>query len=285
MIAAAASGAQAPHLVPGFAYTIRVSSGTPASRVGISGGAGTLSYAGRAVFAGMRGRLDITEGSADVLFAKGDYILFDTTDIVIVHPAAREFFAVSRDAANRAADKLAALGITMTLSEEKVTLDSLGAGDTISGVPTRRYRMTVAFNMTTDAAFGRQRVATESVTDYWVGVVPGLPTNPLLRSNGFGGGGITSMFKSLSARVDSLSAKMGQTLALRTSAIAKVITGPGQVIETQQSSEVSELRRQNVDQSLLVLPANYKPVAMPGLENDAPAVDAGAKWKKLPSVR
>jgi hypothetical protein len=228
----------------------------------VSGGPGALSYVGRAQFIGSRGRVDIVDGGLDPLFAKGDYLLVDSATITVVHPARQEYIVVGVDGSD-AAQRLAAMGVSMTLSDEKVKLDTLGAGDTISGVPTRRYRMTVAFNMAMDAGMMQQRLGTENVTDYWVGTVPGLPSNPLLRSNAFGGSAMAGAFKTLSARVDSAAAKMGPSLALRTSATTRVILGPGRVMETQQSSQVTDLKRAGIDQSSLMIPAGFKKVAMP----------------------
>lgn len=252
--------APAQSLSPGFTYTLRVTSRTPAAQPGISDGAGVLSYVGHVQWSGGHGRVDIVDGGLDPLFTKGDYLLVDSATVLVVHPAKQEYFPLGADDSTNAG--LAALTGTMRLSDEKVALDSVGIGDTISGVPTKRYRLTVGFNMSMDGGLGQQRLGTESVTDYWVGVVPGLPGNPLLRSNGLSSA-VPSMFKSLSARVDSAAARMAGALPLRTSATTRVVLGPGQVIQTQQSSQISELKRAGIDQSLLMIPAGFKKVAMP----------------------
>src|SRR4051812_6236280 len=71
---------------PGFTYTLTVTAESPASRPGITGGAGSQNYVGNASVLGSRGRLDIVDGGIPELFAKGDYLLFDSTEVVIVHP-------------------------------------------------------------------------------------------------------------------------------------------------------------------------------------------------------
>jgi hypothetical protein len=257
---ASASPASA-RVTPGFTYTLRVTSGTPDAQPGISGGPGTMSYVGRVQWSNGRGRVDVVEGGIESLFTAGDYLLVDSSTVTVVHPAKREYFVLAPD--DSANGGFAAMTSLMQLSDEKVVLDSIGAGDTISGVPTRRYRMTVAFNMSMLGGSIQQRLGTESVTDYWVGVVPGLSGNPLLRSNGLASATLPATFKTLSARVDSAAAKMGHTLPLRTSAITRVIVGPGRIIQTQQSSLVSDLKRTGIDQSLLMIPEGFKKVAMP----------------------
>lgn len=265
---------------PGFTYTIRVTGSSPTSAPGITGGAGAQSYVGRATAIDSRGRLDVTDGGIDGLFEKGDYILFDATDMVVVHPAQRRFMSITREASMAAMAHMDSLGMTIRLSDEKVTLDSVGLGDTISGNPTVRYRLTMAFNMSMDLGQIQQRLGTQTVTDYWVARVPGLPPNPLLRSNGISGPNMTGMFKALSMRVDSVSRRMGNTIALRAISTTNINTGPGQVMETRQSAEVSDIRPAGVDVSLLVLPAAYKAEPFPGTP-EAKTGD-GAKWKAPP---
>jgi hypothetical protein len=269
----------------GVAYTIHVTS-TPR---GASSQAGAMvgtaqDYLGRAVFAADRGRMDIVDGMVEPLFTKGDYILFDSTDLVIVHPASRSYAPLPHDVAGQTMERLQAIGVKMTIAAEKVVLDSLGLGDTVAGIPTSHYRMTTAFTMSVDAGVAQQRLATESVTDYWVASVPGLPRNPLLRANGLSGpSAMTGMFKSISLKVDSVAKRMGSAVALRTSTVSRLIDGQGANTMTEQSSDVSRIESRVVDDSLLVLPADYKPTALLGV--DAISDDAGAKWRVPPRPR
>jgi hypothetical protein len=271
-----------PRTLPGYAYTVRISS-TP-----VAHGSAALpptmdaqNYVGHAVVAAGRGRVDIVEGDAGGMFAKGDYLLFDSTDVVIVHPATKEFVPVSRDTASASMQQLDALGAKVTLSDEKATLDSLGPSDTVAGAPTRRYRMTIAFNLSVAGGLAPQRIGTETVIDYWTAIIPDMPPNPLLRANGLAGGmDGGALFRTLSARVDSAAARMGKAIALRTRATTRLILAPGAIVETRQESDVSALRRTQVDESLLMLPAGYR-----AAQTESPTsagADVGAKWRKPP---
>lgn len=264
---------------PGYSYTIRVTGSAPGAMPGISGGAGSLGYTGRATSLATRGRMDIVDGGIEGLFAKGDYLLYDSTDIVVVHPTSKTFTVISRDAQTAAIARLDSLGFKVTLSDEKVALDSIGRGDTISGVATQRFRLTMAFNMAMDAGVVQQRIGSETVTEYWSGAVPDFPPNPLLRSNALAGG-MTGMFKALSARVDSVSQRLAHTVPLRTVSTTRINAGPGNVMESKQSSEMSELKRAPVDPALLVLPADYKAEPLPG--GDSTLVVDAAKWRVKP---
>jgi hypothetical protein len=241
----------------GYAYTVHVTGEQVAHGSASAPGGAMPNYVGHATALGNRGRIDVVDGGADGLFAKGDYLLFDSVNVVVVHPSKREFIRISRDSAPGGADQLEALGAKVALTDEKVTLDSLGASDTVSGVPTRHYRLTVAFNMGVDGGVIQQRLATESVTDYWAAVIPDLRANALLRVNALqvGAGGL---FRELSARVDSVARRMGQAVALRSRTTTRVMLAPGAVIETRQTMDVSDLRRTTVDESLLKLPSDYR---------------------------
>ena len=113
----------------------------------------------------------------------------------------------------------------MKVSDEKVRLDSIGPGDTISTYPTTHFRMTLGFNMDVEAMMARSRFGSEAVTDYWVASIPGMMSNPLLRSNGLAGShGVPGMLRELSLRVDSASQRMGRTVVLRSSSVTRVLT-------------------------------------------------------------
>lgn len=239
-------------------------------------------YVANAVFASGRGRLDIVDGGVESVFAKGDYVLFDSTDLVIVHPDAHEFVPLPHDVTDKNVSQMQAMGLTLTIGDVKVTIDSVPGSDTVAGHATRHFKMTTAFTMSIEAGVMKQRLATESVTDYWVANVPGLPGNPLLRANGFSGTPVaTGLFRDLSSRVDSAAARMGSAVALKTSTASRLMRGPGAIVQMQQTSEVSDLRNVGVDASSLMLPAGFKEGVLPG--TDAPAgADNGAKWRTPP---
>lgn len=275
-----------PDLVPGATYVVSATGASGPHGVAAAANPTILqNYIGHVSFAEGRGRMDIVEGGVEQLFSKGDYLLFDSSDVLVVRPAQREFFAIPRDIASRGIAQLQALGARITVSDERVTLDSLGPGDTISGVPTRHYRMTVGFNLSMDAGIIQQRLGTENVIDYWVASSPVIPPNPLLRANGFAMGAVTvGAFTTLSAKVDSAAAKMGNLAALKTRSVTRLNTGPGTMVETQQDYEVSEIEHRDVDEKMLILPPGLKAMVLPGVGGDAAGVDSlGAKWRKPPA--
>src|SRR4051812_43322046 len=85
--------------LPAMSYVLRVKAG-PRGGQGMAAAIPTAvqGYTANAISAAGRGRLDVIEGDASPLFAKGDYVLFDSTDMIVVHPSAREYVPVPRDA-------------------------------------------------------------------------------------------------------------------------------------------------------------------------------------------
>lgn len=269
---AVAAGAQTQagsKKVPGLSYDLRMTS-APTSGTGLATAMANMaqSYVGHALVAGGRGRLDITEGGMQPLFSKGDYLLFDSTGITVVRPAAQEYIPLSAELNNsKIFEQMQAMGVSMSIADLKVAMDSLGGTDTVAGYPTHHFRMTLAFTMSIDASFMQQRFASESITDYWVATVPGLPTNPLLRINGVGGPPTVApmaAFKDMTAKVDSAAARLGNAAALKTKTVSHMIQGPGANLTTEQTSEVSNLRPATVDEAALAVPAGYRRASLTG---------------------
>ena len=247
----------------GVSYDIRVTS-TPTAGLGMAAALGSASqdYTGHAVFVGRRGRLDIVDGGVPSLLGKGDYVLFDSTTITIVHPSTQEYLPISSQMASDAFEQLQSLGVSISLGDLKVTLDSVRGADTVAGFATRHFRMTTAFTLSFDAPIMQQRFATESVTDYWVSNVPGLPGDALLRVNSITSSPLSGIFKDLSAKVDSAAALMGSASALKTKTLSRLIQGPGSSVTTEQTSEVSNVKHDRVAEALLSVPAGYKRSSM-----------------------
>ena len=254
--------------VDGLSYDMRMTT-TPTAGTGLATAMGNVaqSYAGHATVVGSRGRLDVIEGGLQPLFTKGDYLLYDSTGITIVHPAKQEYIPLSAELNNsKIFDQMQAMGVTMSIADLKVAMDSLAGTDSVAGFPTRHFRMTLAFSMSIDASFMQQRFATESITDYWIANVPGLPSNPLLRVNAINASSPAPMgaFKDISTKVDSMAARLGNAAALKTKTVSRLIQGPGANMTTEQTSEVSNVQRATVDETTLVVPAGYRRVSITG---------------------
>jgi hypothetical protein len=94
------------------------------------------------------------------------------------------------------------------------------------------------------------------------------------------------MFRTLSAKVDSVSARMGQSTALKTRSVTRLLMGPGNTVETQQVYEVSNIAKRDVDDDSLILPAGLTAAALLGSDASGASLDSiGAKWRRMPGAR
>src|SRR6185436_16557616 len=132
---AAVVGLRAPvPLTPGITYNVTFSA-TPVGEGPVAAAmeAQRAKWSAVAVFAKGRGRMDITEGGQPPMFATGDYLLSDSAEFIIVRPATKSFFGLSTGAARRMLESVQAMGMTQTFKDIKVSLDTLGAGETLDG--------------------------------------------------------------------------------------------------------------------------------------------------------
>jgi hypothetical protein len=129
------------------------------------------------------------------MFDKGDFMLFDSTDYIIVRPATKTFFAIPTDMGKRVADATAGAGgmaPKMTLTNVTVTLDTLGAGEVVAGLATQHYRLSINYTMTIDmsalgadaANFAPPPMVTTSTIDFLVAARPDIPPNPFMLRGG-----------------------------------------------------------------------------------------------------
>jgi hypothetical protein len=273
--------------VPGIGYTLHVVSGPRAGRRGggMPMGPGNWNWTGSAVVTGGRGRVDITDGGAEGLFGQGDYMLFDATDFLIVRSASKEYIGLSGGGLSGGMEMLRAMpNLHVNVSDLKVVMDKLNAGDTVAGQSTQHYRMTTGYIVSIDAGFIQQSMALESTTDYWVANVEGLSTSPFLKV--FSGvvslGGIV---KEVGPKIDSAVARMGNVSPLKAVTVTSISDGRGGTSETESTMTVSAIKRRDVDPMVMVLPDDFQPANLGGLSQllgGASKGDPGAKWRAKP---
>jgi hypothetical protein len=273
-------------LTPGLGYTIHVSSRPRGGRQGgMPMGPGNLNWTGNVVVSGGRGRVDITDGGAEGLFGQGDYMLFDANDFLVVRPSSKEYIGLPGGGLSGGLEMLRAMpNLRVDVSDLKVAIEKVGAGDTIAGQTTQHYRLTSGYIVSIDAGFLQQAMALESTTDYWVANVEGLTTGPFLKifSGVLSLGGIV---KEIGPKVDSAVARMGNTSPLKAVTVTSISDGRGGTSESEASIVVGSIKRRDVDPGVFVLPSDYQPANARGLAQllgGTAKGDPGAKWRAKP---
>jgi hypothetical protein len=228
----------------------------------------TPGYSGHGVALGNKLRIDIVDGGIPPLADKGDYMLFDTTGMTVVHPAKKEFVVIGRDVSSKAFEQMQSMGMSITVAGVSATLDSVAGSDTVAGLPTRHYRTKVTYTMNIEGMGMSQQAKTEMTTEYWTASLAGLDMGPLQRVSQFSGGqGAGAMstsgpLKDLAVKLDSLSRKIsGSAIRMKSTTSTDVGAAGGMGMET--SSEMLSFKRAPVDERLFVIPADYTRGASP----------------------
>jgi hypothetical protein len=295
------AGAPTQKTLPGvtyFLHSVSVPSGDGAMSAAME--AQRADWTGDVAWAGNRGRMDIVDGSAPAMWAKGDYVLFEADEFIIVQPSGRSFFSVPRDLAGGAMNFAGTAGIQVTVRNIKASVDTLGGSDSLGGLLTQHYRMNSAYTMVMDlsglgedaAAFAPPPMETKTTTDYWLAEIADFPRAPFAAMPGTTrmptAGPMKDLFDKMAAMTAAFPA--GRT-ALR-SVTSTRIAGAGSLLGsggTDVTTEITAIRRGEVDVVRLTLPDDFREVPMPGLSGVFPngvpvSKDGGAKWRAMPSA-
>lgn len=237
---------QAP-LQPGTAFTLSI------ERVIQNGQPITLDI--RGITAGGVARLDVTGGTDTVGIPVGSYLLVSDTSgaarlVDTIHKTVRSIGAGAR------------LGGLVELhtppgvvSDVKVLVDTLGAGETIDGRATRRYRLSTQFSLSMILPNGESPVAqSSSVTDLWQAVGAERIPNPFL---GLGGDETPNDFLAPLNRVLVETGRRIPGITLRSETQASLSAGGVAITVQRVNTRLSGVRPAMVDPASLRIPSGF----------------------------
>lgn len=223
-------------------------------------------YTGHGVALGSRIRIDIVDGALPPLAEKGDYMLFDSAGITVVHPAKKEFVPISAEASGKALEQLQALGMSIALKDIDVSLDSIPGAETVSGFKTRHYKTSIAYTVALEGLGTSQQLKSSATSEYWMAPIPGLSTSPLQRTGQLNGGqglGLSKdgPLKDLAVRVDSVARVMkGTAVKVKTTTTSDM---GGGTMTIELGSQMLRVKQSPVDAAMFVVPADYTRGASP----------------------
>jgi hypothetical protein len=250
--------ASAPHApTTGFTYRIRIDAHVTAPD-------GTtrdeLLLSGHATTDGKRARLDVDTAArvSGVSAADGEYVLADSGAMLVVSPKEHR---IRRYAYADLDGGLAALaanlpGTTTAIGDVAVTLEPLGAGRPMFGVPTTRWRLTQDFMIETASGLVAHDATDHVVAEYVIAAeTPGL-ANPFARFGGLALAG--GEFGTLAARTADAAARMGRGAPLEIVATTTSTDERNDVTTTVRTMRVTELALAAVDDARLAPPSDYQ---------------------------
>jgi hypothetical protein len=224
---------------------------------------------GRAMTFSDRARIDIDEAGSATGFMRGAYLLLSDGGgrILWVNPMARQY---------RETDPESILGgladlsngsnglITMEASNVHIDAQKVGVGPLIQGHNTVHYRLSQHMDMKTKVLYKTATTHDDQIIDYYYAtdipnfINPFLPSAPSLPQNGMLLSG--DYTKQLRAAID----KLYQGGApLRTIVNSRSTDDVGHVHTTVTTTEVTSVRRSDVNVSLFDLPSGYARMSAP----------------------
>jgi hypothetical protein len=261
---------------PGITYAIDTLSfdanAIPPGKDALSEWAAFATFTAKVSFAAGRGRMDIVSrrdapailvdsmAAATPMAAPGDYYLFDSLGYLLVRPKAKTFssFAISHDSYNYRDDRDGWPAFFQLVAPHLDTVSSAHLGRTAHRGPIRIYWHTDA-------------LPRQSIARGWVSV-DDVPTGEFNVVRWF------AVTRALGRLADS-SHSLPRARVTVTSAIPRAAPDArGALVSFLLKQEFSQLRRDSIDLSRLVLPKGFRDVSSPrGATADV------KRWGRLPS--
>jgi hypothetical protein len=266
--------AAAPRLYsPGYTYRMRIT-----GQVTEPNGK-TKDYvvmSGRAMVTAKGGRMDIDTAAKErgAMADKGGYILYDPTSMMIVSPKDKQILKFTFEDMEKGMGALAANvpGMRIAITVVSVNFEKLGPGEELLGMATTKYRVTQDYKIAMKVAFMNRNSTEHIVQDYWMTEQKSGFANPFSRMGSarpVGGGAFAELMTKNAEAV----AKMGKGIPIKTLTTTTSTSDKGEKTTSVTTMEVTELQAGNVDDALLVPPADYQVMDM-GAQTRAMAAQA-----------
>ena len=218
-------------------------------------------------------RIDLEKGSFPRMgpFSAGPHAVMIMRDggqeIIFLNPDEKQYVSIKPVALMEGMQKmLEGMGASMTMdtSGTLVTLDSLGPGPAIDGHPTLTYRLTTAMRMTMSMMGERRVVDNQSTQELQVATDLG-DLAYVASMNRFAE--ITQAMGFPKAAFENLAATRRRMHGFPLRAAAHITSSANGMTRTVvQTIETRNVKRLPVPDSLFAIPADYKPVTMPGMQ-------------------
>lgn len=257
-----------PALEAGFTYDFRVSS---ASTQGDQTKELTV-MAGRGQVAGDKARVDLSEAKngGPMFTGKGGYVMVKDggATMYMVDPAEKQYYSFNME------QMFAGLGSTlkmmggmvkMTMTDVKIDVQDLGAGERIQGYPTRHVRQTQSHTISVSVLGRKSSTTSADTTEMWIAPELKHVGNPFLQMGGAAAG---MDFGNPDYKKQSLAAqaKIPAGFPLRSVSRSHSTDEKGKTSVVVSTMEVTNFRKGDVPASVFAIPGDYTEVPMPFAE-------------------
>jgi hypothetical protein len=252
--AGVAAAARPLALIEGATFQYRVSSSRQDQK-----GAPSASYLSTVRMAGGNVRMDYVQGT-NPLAGKDGYMVIRGDDERLAMVNVKERQVMVLDAAALGSGMGAMLNnpmLKLSFKDQSFSYEDLGAGETILGSRTRKYRMRQKYTMEMRVMGIRRSNTEESVTDHWIASdVKGIDERAMRRWSKAFGSGVKITNPELAQQMERFLKESRGGMALKSVIVAT--HGDGKKTETDTTTmEVVELKPATHEASIFTWPADY----------------------------
>lgn len=246
-------------LVDGVTFSYKVSSSRKDPK-----GAPPSSYVSTVRLAGGNMRMDYTDG-VNPMVGKDGYMVIRGDDERLAIVNAKEKQVMVLDAAALGTGMGAMLNnpmLKLTFKDQSFSYEDLGAGETILGNRTRKFRLKQRYTMEMRVMGMRRSSTDETVTDQWIATeLKGIDERAMKRWARAFGSGVKVTNPELAAQMDRFMKDSKGGLALKSVVVST--RSDGKKTETDTTTmEVVDLRPASMDASIFTWPESYAVVDM-----------------------
>jgi hypothetical protein len=228
------------------------------------GGASAMTMmAGHGQFVNGISRLDFTQSMArGGMMGAGTYMISNTAKgtTTSVDPAKKEYMVIDlADLAKTSAALQQSMGGMMKteITNVKVGLEDLGAGESMEGYSTVKYRLTESYTMRMSIMGHTTETSDESSTDLWIAPQLDAIMNPGARPSGTADAG---MMAPLTNEIAKVYAKVRKGVVLKSVRTSQTVSN-GKTRPTTMTMIISNVKHAPISPSVFEVPAGYTKVA------------------------
>ena len=252
--ASVAVGARPVALLDGVTFQYRVSS----SRKDVKG-APSASYVSSVRMAGGNVRMDYLEGM-NPMAGKDGYMVIRGDDERLAMVNVKDKQVMVLDAATLGSGMGAILNnpmLKLTFKDQSFSYEDLGAGETILGSKTHKYRLRQKYTMEMRVMGMRRANTEESVTDHWIASsVKGVDDKAMRRWSKAFGSGVKVTNPELAQQMEKFLTESRGGMALKSVIVAT--HSDGKKTETDTTTmEVVDVKAANHDAAIFTWPDSY----------------------------
>lgn len=252
----------------GFTYDFRVSTssvqGSQSKEVSLMSGRGQV--------AGDKARIDLAEAKngGPMFGEKGGYIMVKDggATMYMVDPGEKQYYSFNMEqmfAGLNSALKMMGGMVKMTMSDVKIDVQDLGAGESIQGYSTRRVRQVQSVTVSVSVLGRKSSTTTVDTTESWIATELKHVGNPFLQM-GAAAGSVDFGNPEFKKQYQAAQARIPAGFPLRSVSRAHSTDEKGKTSLTTSTMEVTNFQKGDIAASVFAIPGDYKEVQMPFAE-------------------